>query len=75
MTQRFDSNGNPIPTPISFDNEDLPGDKLSEALSINMFNMAVDVSLQNGDSVEYDSTEKAAVITTPVGEISVIRHH
>lgn len=73
--QICDSKGTPLPKSVNFDDDSLSYGGIVVGTSINTFHIAVEIAVRNGDEVDYDPKQKAAVLTTKDGDVSVVRHH
>lgn len=68
-----DSLGNPLPADVFLPLNSTP-DQISQALSVNTFNLAVSVAIENGKTVIYDAEAKQATISDANGMTSFISH-
>lgn len=68
-----DSLGNPIPQGVFLPLNATP-EQRSHALTMNIFNLAASIALENGETVIYDANTKSAMILDQNGMIIFISH-
>ena len=68
-----DSYGNDLPEPIFLANESSM-EKITDAMVMNSFLIAVGIAMKAGHSVLYNADTKSATISNHAGIDSIVRH-